>query len=182
MLTLDFDPFPVLQTERLILCKMAYTDADTVFQMRSDPQIMGDRPLARSLDDAITFIELIKDNLAERKGITWAISLREAPVMIGTIGLWRIIPEHMRAEIGYDLQPAFQGRGIMHEAMQAVIDYGFTRMHLHSIEANVNPDNTPSIRLLERNKFVKEAHFKENWYHNGKFLDSAIYSLLRSDI
>jgi RimJ/RimL family protein N-acetyltransferase len=66
----------------------------------------------------------------------------------------------------------------MQEAMIIVIDYGFRAMHLHSIEANVNPDNAASIKLLQRNNFVREAYHKENYYFNGKFLDSAIYSLL----
>jgi ribosomal-protein-alanine N-acetyltransferase len=50
---------------------------------------------------------------------------------------------------------------------------------LHSIEANINPDNLASANLLEKNGFKKEAHFRENFYYNGKFLDSLIYSLVR---
>jgi ribosomal-protein-alanine N-acetyltransferase len=72
----------------------------------------------------------------------------------------------------------FQGKGIMQEAMSAVIKYGFEKMNLHSIEANVNPANESSIKLLERNDFIKEAYFKENYFYDGKFLDTAIYSLL----
>jgi ribosomal-protein-alanine N-acetyltransferase len=70
--------------------------------------------------------------------------------------------------IFYVLHPLFQGRGLMQEAMIIVIDYGFRAMHLHSIEANVNPDNAASIKLLERNNFVREAYHKENSYFNGK--------------
>jgi ribosomal-protein-alanine N-acetyltransferase len=51
-------------------------------------------------------------------------------------------------------------------------------MKLHSVEADVNPANQPSIKLLERNNFVREAYFKENYFYDGKFLDSAIYTLL----
>jgi ribosomal-protein-alanine N-acetyltransferase len=57
----------------------------------------------------------------------------------------------------------------MNEALQAVINYGFKSIKLHSIEANVNPNNQPSIRLLEKNGFVREGYYKENYYHNGKF-------------
>jgi ribosomal-protein-alanine N-acetyltransferase len=86
--------------------------------------------------------------------------------------------EHYRGEVGYVLLPEYQGKGIMHEALGAVIAYGFDVMKLHSIEANTNPNNTPSHKLLERHGFVREAYFKENYYYNGKFLDSAIYSLI----
>lgn len=51
-------------------------------------------------------------------------------------------------------------------------------MKLHSIGANVNPDNVPSIKLLERNKFIREAYFKENVFYNSRFIDTVIYSLL----
>jgi ribosomal-protein-alanine N-acetyltransferase len=66
----------------------------------------------------------------------------------------------------------------MHEAIQAVLNYGFSELKLHSVEANINPVNEASRRLLEKNNFVKEAHFKENYYFNGSFSDSAVYSLI----
>jgi ribosomal-protein-alanine N-acetyltransferase len=68
----------------------------------------------------------------------------------------------------------------MNEAMTAVINYGFDDLKLHSIEANVNPGNASSIRLLERSGFIREAYHRENYYYNGHFLDSAIYSLVNS--
>jgi ribosomal-protein-alanine N-acetyltransferase len=71
-----------------------------------------------------------------------------------------------------------QGKGIMQEALSAVLNYGFELLKLHSVEANVNPNNVSSIKLLERNGFVREAYFKENYYYNNQFLDTAIYSLL----
>ncbi|MDQ6787925.1 MAG: GNAT family N-acetyltransferase, partial [Acidobacteriota bacterium] len=98
--------------------------------------------------------------------------------MIGTINFWKIKKENYRAEIGYMLDADYHGRGIMNEAIRAVLRFGFGEMNLHSVEANVNPDNAASIRLLEKNGFVREAYFKENYFFGGKFLDSAIYSLL----
>jgi ribosomal-protein-alanine N-acetyltransferase len=76
------------------------------------------------------------------------------------------------------LHTAYQGKGLMHEALSCVLDYGFSVMKLHSVEANVNPANEVSIKLLERSNFAREAYHKENFYYNGQFLDSAIYSLL----
>jgi ribosomal-protein-alanine N-acetyltransferase len=69
----------------------------------------------------------------------------------------------------------------MQEALLKVINYGFKVINLHSIEANVNPGNAASIKLLEKNKFVREAYFKENYFYNGKFLDTVIYSLLNAE-
>jgi ribosomal-protein-alanine N-acetyltransferase len=180
MLSVNFSPFPVLKTERLILRKTEMTDAPAMFVQRSDPQLMQyvDRKPCESIEEAAAFIRMITDNLDDNSGISWAITTHDSDEMIGSIAIWRIMKEHYRGEVGYVLLPEYQGKGIMHEALGAVIAYGFDVMKLHSLEANTNPNNTPSHKLLERNGFVREAYFKENYYYNGKFLDSAIYSLI----
>ena len=180
MLTVNFTPFPTLYTERLTLRRFTKNDASDLFRLRSDKNVMQfiDRPHARSMKDALDLIQKINDSLISNEGITWAITLKNYSTLVGTIGFWRIVKEHYRAEIGYLLDPELQGTGLMHEAVQPVLDYGFKMMKLHSVEANVNPANVASIKMLERNHFVREAHFKENYYYNGKFLDSVIYSLL----
>lgn len=70
----------------------------------------------------------------------------------------------------------------MNEAMNLLINYGFNIIKLHRIEANINPNNNNSRNVLIKNKFQKEAYYRENYYYNGKYLDSEIYSLLKSDL
>jgi ribosomal-protein-alanine N-acetyltransferase len=91
-----------------------------------------------------------------------------------------MIPAHYRAEIGYVLHPQHQGKGLMTEAMKAVIHYAFEVMQLHSIEANINPLNIASKQVLLKNGFVQEAYFRENFYFNGVFLDSMIFSRINN--
>ena len=79
------------------------------------------------------------------------------------------------------LDPAFWGKGFMKEALIAVLDFGFRKLGLHSFQANINPENERSGKLLKQLGFVKEAYFRENYYFNGKYLDSEIYSLLERD-
>ncbi|HEX6334329.1 MAG TPA: GNAT family N-acetyltransferase, partial [Flavisolibacter sp.] len=155
-------------------------DAPDLLTMRSDESVMRflDRPRATGIEDAATLIKRMRDDLALRSGITWGVSLKDQGLLIGTIGFWRIMPEHFRAEIGYLLHADYHAKGLMHEAMKPVLDYGFATMGLHSVEANVNPSNVASIRLLEKNGFTREAYFRENYFYNGRFIDSAIYSLL----
>ena len=183
MLTPNFDPFPTLLTERLILKQINVDDASEIFALRSDKQAMQflDRPMARVIGDALLLIQKIEKDLLNNEGITWGIALKDRSGLIGTIGYWRIMKEHYRAEIGYMIKPSFQGKGLMQEAINVSLDYAFKIMKLHSIEANVNPNNLPSIKLLEKNHFVREAYFKENYYFDGRFLDSAIYSLVVPD-
>jgi [ribosomal protein S5]-alanine N-acetyltransferase len=68
--------------------------------------------------------------------------------------------------------------GIVSEALKKVVEYGFNEMKLHSIEAILDPKNRGSEKVLLKNGFVKEGHFIENEYYEGRFLDSMVYSLL----
>ena len=180
MLELNFEPFPVLITNRLFLRQMLRQDAEDLFVLRSDPRVMKyiDRPMARSIDDTLELVKKNEDALAKNEGVNWAITLKENSRLIGTIGFWRIMPEQHRAEIGYAMMPEYHGKGIMQEALSAVLNYGFNAMQIHSVEANINPANEASKKFLEKNKFIQEAYFRENFYYNGQFLDSAIFSLL----
>ncbi len=183
MLELNFSPFPVLETERLVLKEITDANAHDLFVMRSSPQVMQyiDRPLAKKLSDVQKLIDIIKDLLSKNEGITWAITLKGNNQMIGTIGFWRIQKEHYRAEIGYLLHHHYQGKGIMQEAMSIGVDYAFNMLKIHSIEANINPDNIASTKLLEKCGFEREGYFKENYYKNGEFCDTAIYSLISTN-
>jgi len=181
MLSFNFSPFPELITERLKLKQITNDHAADLFEMRSDKEVMKyiDRPPAQTIDEALALIKLITDSLQTNDGITWGIFTKEDPPKLrGTLGFWQIQKEHYRAEIGYLLHPSLQGKGIMQEAIDKVLHYGFSVMQLHSVEANVNPGNLASKKLLAKLGFVQEAYFKENYFANGRFVDSAIYSLL----
>ena len=183
-LELNFTPFPELKTERLVLRRILMEDAQALFEMRSDERVMQflDRPRAKSIADAENLIRLIDHDIENNIGITWGVSLTGTSRLIGTMGFWNITKAHFRAEIGYLLHPDFQGKGLMIESAKKTIDFGFREMGLHSIEANINPNNLRSAKMLEKCGFVKEAHFRENYYYDGKFLDSVIYSLLNNPL
>lgn len=184
-LELNFNPFPVLETERLILRQ--YTDSDSdaeaLFSFRSNPQAMHfvPRPLHQSTEDALKMIAQINDNIAANDSIGWAVQVKETARVIGSVSFHRIEKEHHRGEIGYMLHPDHWGKGLVTEAVRAIVDYGFRELNFHSIEAIIDPDNTASANVLNKLNFVKEAHFRENFMQNGRFTDTAIYSLLKSD-
>ncbi|GAB3837086.1 GNAT family N-acetyltransferase [Hymenobacter jeollabukensis] len=181
MLDLQLLPLAELRTPRLVLRRITPADAPALFALRTDAQVLTylDREPENSLADIEALIGRIDENLASNTGVNWAVARAEDEAqLIGTCGLWRLIPEHHRGEIGYMLSPAAWGAGLMAEAAAAVCRYGFEQLKLHSIEGNVNPHNAASIRLLEQLGFVREAYFRENYYCRGQFLDSAIYSLL----
>lgn len=181
MLQVNFQPFPEIKTQRLLLRRLIREDTKEIYEMRSDKKVMkftGKNPIA-SMQEATDFYNLVNDSLYENTGITWAMALIDSPEkMIGTIGLWRLIKEHFRAEIGYTLMPAYWKKGLAKEAVLRVIQFGFDQMNLHSIEAHIDPKNLASASVLERTGFIREAYFKEDFFFNGAFEDTAIYSLL----
>ncbi len=183
MLSLDFSTFPFIETNRLLLRNLSVNDAVNLFAIRTHAKV--NRYLNRAPDACLEISALkIKEILAlqqKNETILWVITLKDQPEkMIGNIGYWRIIKEHYRAEIGYMLHPDYWQQGIMKEALDAVIDYAFDKMNLHSIEANINPDNIASGALLQSCGFLKEAFHKENFYYDGVFYDSIIYSRLNN--
>jgi RimJ/RimL family protein N-acetyltransferase len=179
VLTINFDPFPILSTKRLLLRRIEESDVNEIFILRSDKRVMEfiERHAAKSIEEATLFIQSINDLIKNNEAIQWAITEKTNTKLLGTICIWNISKEHHRGEIGYVLHPDSQGKGLMQEAVTEVINFGFKTLKLHSIEADVNPDNIPSIKLLERNKFSREAHYKENIFFDGKFFDTVVYSL-----
>jgi ribosomal-protein-alanine N-acetyltransferase len=181
MLEVNFNPFPEIKTERLLLRRLIKEDVEQIFNLRSNEDVMkfiGKSPII-SMDEAMVFFNLVNNSLENNIGITWAMALKKTPEkMIGTMGLWRLIKENYRAEVGYMLLPEFWKKGLANEALLKVIEYGFDKMKLHSIEAHISPRNAASASLLKKTGFAKEAYFKEDFFFNGTFEDTAIYSLL----
>ena len=178
MLDIKFKPFPNLATNRLFLRAINKDDKDEIFALRSNPQVMEhiNRPLTKKLAEVESFINKITKGIKENQLVYWGITLKVDDSLIGTICLWNISRENYRAELGYELMPEYQGQGLMQEAFTKVVTYAFKRLGFHTLEADVNPDNKKSIKLLEKNDFKREAYFKEKFFYEGKFLDTAIYS------
>jgi ribosomal-protein-alanine N-acetyltransferase len=179
MVTLQFDPFPVLETKRLLLRQITPADADDIFVLRSNEPAMKyiNKPRLKNIEEARELIKIMTD-ISER--IVWAMRLKDIDQVIGTIGYHRIAKEHDRAEIGYMLLPEYWNTGLMSEAVSAAIGFGFEKMNLHSIEAVINPGNDNSRKVLQKFSFIKEGYFKENFLFEGKYYDSEVYSLLKS--
>lgn len=185
MLTITFSPFPFIKTNRLLLRDVQLSDTSAILHLQSDPVTLTflDKKALKSTTESELLIRKIIDDLLLCNGITWALTLKEDPKkLIGTISFWRIVKEHYRAEIGYMLMSEYFRKGYMKEAIAPVVQYGFRDMNLHSIEANIHPGNTASSSLLTSQGFKKEGYHRENFFFEGKFKDTAVFSLLEKDI
>ena len=155
MLTLNFTPFPVLYTERLVLRAATPEDAVALSVIRSDARVNRflERKAEMTLEEAENRIRKIAAETLANECIEWIIQFKEHPQMLGSICYWNIAPQADKAEMGYEMHPDYYGKGIMNEAMQRVIEYGFSEMKLKTIEALPVKENIKSIQLLERNHF-----------------------------
>jgi len=155
----NFTPFPVLKTERLTLRQLISSDDKEIFALRSDDSVNKylDRKPSKSIDDAKNFIQAITENIQRNDSIYWAITLNGTDKLIGTICLFDFSNDNLKAEIGYELLPGFQGKGIMQEAALKVIDFGIQHIGLASIEAYTHSENQRSTRLLEGLNFTRQS-------------------------
>lgn len=185
MLELNFNPFPQLETKRLLLRRITTEDAPELFMMRSDANVLkyiGRKP-AKTLDEVLDLIKIFDEGIEKNEALMWGIAEKENPgKLIGTICFWNMQPHNYRTEMGYLLNPFFWGKGYMKEAIAQLTEYGFSVLHLHSIEARMQSGNHASAAVLEANGFVKEGHLKEDWFFDGRFYDTVIYSRLQNSL
>ena len=150
--------FSSINTQRLYLRKVKESDAETLFDLRSN-EIVNQfilRPNPEGLKSIKTFIQDRISETNQGKVYYWAITKKGNENVIGTICLWNFSEGNSIAEIGYDLHPTYFKKGIMSEAMTSVIDFGFSTLHLKSIEAFTHRENISSINLLKRHHFILE--------------------------
>ena len=157
MVETKFTPFPILITDRLILRQLETTDDIDIFSHRSDDRVNTYLEGFRhsSIEQTQAFIDRIQKEVANNKTILWVITQKDINKFIGTICLWNISAKDYKAETGYTLNPEFQKKGYMNEALVKVIDFGFNKMKLRTIEAYTHENNDGSIQLLLRNNFKK---------------------------
>lgn len=176
-----FERFPVIKTKRTILRRFLATDASSYYQLRSNLDAMAfmDTAPCTSPTKAMSKIKSMNSDFDKQKAIWWAITEKQEGQVIGYFGIYNIDKKNKLAEIGYLLHPDFWQKGIMSEVMDQTIDFAFDNLNCHRLSANVNPHNEGSIALLDKFHFKKEAHFKEDYFYNGEFLDSVIFGLVR---
>jgi ribosomal-protein-alanine N-acetyltransferase len=178
-MNINFTPFPVLQTERLSLRKLSLDDANEIFFLRSDEKVNKymERTRAASLEDAHNFINKTNHEIENNQCVDWAIAFKDDRGLIGSICFWNISIEENKAEVGYELLPDFQGKGIAQEALSAVIKFGFEVMELQNIEAYTHKENAASIKLLEKFKFIRDLHEESKIDFTVDNPNTVVYSL-----
>jgi len=173
----------VLLTQRLRLRPLANHDAPALLTIFSDVRVTqyGTMPPWPSVDEAHAMVD--RDVNAMRRGerLRLGIERLEDATLLGTCTLFDLDPLCRSAELGYGLHPRAWGQGYMHEALMALLGYGYSELGLNRVMADVDPRNTASKRILERLGFTAEGLLRENCVIDGALADSALYGLLRRE-
>ena len=175
--------FPRLQGKRICLRQPCADDVDAVFALFADPAVMRywSRPPMTTRAEAEGLVAEIDEAFAARTMLNWVVARRSDDVAIGTCTLFRFEPRHRRAEIGYSLRSDHWGRGLAAEAVALSLDWAFRTLGLHRVEADIDPRNAGSRRLLERLGFASEGLLRERYFMAGEVSDTELFGLLAQD-
>lgn len=178
-----YSNLPVIETERLKLRRLEMADAPDMFEYASEPAVSRFMPWQahQTTDDTAEFIDFILKGYANNSKLTWAIELKSENRMIGTIDFVSWLQKRQRAEIGYTLSHNYWGRGLMHEAAEALIDFGFKEMDLIKVEAPIMLDNKQSQRVAEKLGMIREGVSRKHMIIKGEYVDLAMYAVLKEE-
>ena len=172
-----------LRTESLLLRAMVIEDTAAMYEIYSDEETMRYWACA-PLEDLAAAEKFVREDIdwAERgEAINWTITVGDTDRAIGKCILLRYSESNRRAEVGYILHRDFWRKGLMFEAMSAVVDFAFNELGLHRLEADTDPCNAGSLGLLEKLGFQREGLFRDRWQVAGEWQVSIMLGLLSTD-
>jgi ribosomal-protein-alanine N-acetyltransferase len=178
-----FTHFPTLTTNRLHLRQIKPEDAEALFAILSDQRVTefyGHEP-HQSLNDTRELIRQIQARYERREALRWGITFRGEDRLIGSCSLHHVDAGSHRAETGYELHHTFWSKGIMTEAMSAILTYGFTDLELHRIEAIIDIANDRSKILLLKLGFTYEGNLRQRYFFRDRFEDEHYFGLIKAE-
>lgn len=173
---------PTLETERLRLRKLHIADAEAMFHYISNDDVTKYMlwESHTSLKQTKKYIKMVTKKYLD--GIyAWAITLKDTKEFIGMIDFGEFTSEGRIAEIGYSMSDVYWGKGLMSEAVQAVIDFGFNELYLERIYARCFSENIGSERVMQKAGMTYEGTLRKGIYIKGAYHDLKMYAILRED-
>ena len=174
---------PDLTTPRLRLRKLTMRDAPDIYRYSRDAEVARHVlwDAHRTVGDSRAYLRYMLRRYRGHEPASWGIEYRETGEVIGTIGFMWIQEDNAAAEVGYSLARDQWNRGLMTEALQAVIDYGFGRLNLNRIEAQHETTNPASGAVMRKCGMLHEGTLRGRLYNKGKYVDVDLYAILKRD-
>lgn len=175
--------FPRLSSARLQLRELTLADAPALLAIHGDAEAMrwfGNDPIT-TLAQAEGLVQAFAGwRRQPAPGTRWG--LEHQGRLVGSAGLFKWHRGWASCTLGYELARGAQGQGLMSEALQAILAWGWDAMALARVEAQVHPDNAPSLRLLQRLGFGVEGRQRLAGAWGGQRHDMLMLGLLRPDL
>jgi ribosomal-protein-alanine N-acetyltransferase len=175
--------FSVLETKRLTLRAPTSKDAAAYAAVLSAPGVTRfsnwpDKIAKAQVERSMRWMSKLH---ASGKGCAWIIEDRKSGVLAGAIRFNSFERKWRSGEIGYESHPDFWGRGLMSEAVAAVVGCGHEFFRLNRIEAWTLPGNAASDRLLEKSGFRHEGVLRQRAWFKGAFHDFRMFGRIAGD-
>jgi len=175
---------PIAVADGMILREPEEADAEALFTLIDANRVALSRWMPWldqmcDVNDSLAYVRFSREGNREQRFLNLLVWRDRRPV--GVVCFFALEPTQHRAEIGYWLGSAWQGRGVMTQACAALIDYGFTSLDLYRIQIACAVDNQASRALPERLGFEFEGVLRGREWIGTQVLDHAIYGLLRPD-
>lgn len=177
------DEFPSLSTDRLNLRAATHDDAAAFRALLSIPEVtrFSNWPDAPTDEQGIQFVQKMVDQFSSGNGCAWIIEDRPSGAFVGAVRFNYFMKDWMCGGVGYELHPDFWGRGLMTEALRAIVIYGHQAFELNRIEAWTLPGNGASDRVLEKAGFRYEGTLRQRAWFKGAFHDFRIFGRIAGD-
>ncbi|MEW4430885.1 MULTISPECIES: GNAT family N-acetyltransferase [Paenibacillus] len=166
------------ETERLILREIGLDDWESIHTYTVSPEVTKYTAWGPNTEqDTTAYIEQVLQSQQEqpRSQYDLAVCLKTDGTLVGSVGIYT---EGTNAEMGYVMNPQYQGRGFAAEASHALLGLGFNTLGVHRIYAKCRPNNKASERVMQKIGMEYEGLMREHWFYKGAFHDSLLYSIL----
>lgn len=121
-------------------------------------------------------------NREARAGRSYSFGIFLGKTLIGQISMGGVMYGALRgAHIGYWIDRRYASRGYTTDAVKALTDFGFAKLHLHRIEINIRPENAPSIRVAQKAGYTYESERKSYLHIDGQWRDHVTYVRFNPD-
>lgn len=173
----------LIETPRVIMRRLEKEDLPALFALNSDEEVVRYTPHEawKTQEDAQAWFGRVLSNRESGAALQLAVILREDSRPVGTMVLFHFNEGAGSAEIGYSLLRELWGKGLAKEAVNAFVEYCFETLGLKRLEAQIDPRNPASAKVLTAAGFTKEGHQRRNFYAKGEVSDTGLYGLLRDD-
>jgi ribosomal-protein-alanine N-acetyltransferase len=175
---------PTLSAKRLRLRQFEPRDVEALHACFGDPGAMRywNFPPCETEAESARWVKILSNNKSPYAFMAWAVADKRSDRCIGMVNYHHREAHNRRLEVGYILAPAKQGRGLMTEAMRALLDYCFAELAAHRVQALIHPDNAASIRLAQRLGFRCEGGpLRDYWRIGEAYASVMMYGLLASE-